>query len=105
MADIMALIKKQSEKGVSELRDLSAKLSEQLKHLINFIPENTRQKSVEAFLNDIRTSVLGEAPRPSSRRAKKPSTPKRTIKVTKVAAKRGGKKKKTSSVSREQKPT
>jgi hypothetical protein len=104
MADIMALIKKQSEKGISELRDLSAKLSEQLKHLINFIPENTRQKSVEAFLNDIRRSVLGEVPRRSSRRAKKPSTPKRTVKASRPAAKRGRKKKKASSVSEEQKP-
>jgi hypothetical protein len=105
MADMMALIKRQSEKGISELRDLSAKLSARLKHLINFIPENTRQKSVEAFLNDIRTSVLGEAPRRSSRRAKKPSTPRRTVRVSKVVAKRGRKKKKASSVTEEQKPT
>jgi hypothetical protein len=104
MADLMALMKKQSEKGIAELRDLSAKLSEQLKHLINLIPENTRQKSIEAFLNDIRTSVLGEAPRPS-KRVKKPSTPKRTVKVGKVTAKRGSKKKKVSPVIKEQKPT
>ncbi|MDA8327304.1 MAG: hypothetical protein M0033_13990 [Nitrospiraceae bacterium] len=96
MADIIKLIKKQSEQRISELRELGAKLSEQLKHVINLIPENTRQKSVEDFLNDIRKNVLGEAPGRSPRRAKRVSAPKRGRKAAKTAGKRGRKKKEAS---------
>ena len=98
MSDIIELIKKQGEKRVSEIRELTGKLSEQLKHLISLIPEETRNKSLETFLNDIRTGVLGEkTPRQSAKgakRAKKTPTVKRGRKKTAVvAAKRGRKKK------------
>ncbi len=42
MADIIKLIKKQSKQRVAELRELSSKLSGQLKNLIHLIPETTR---------------------------------------------------------------
>ena len=107
MADIIKLIKKQSAQRVAELSELSGRLSEQLKHLINLIPENTRQKSVEDFLNGIRESVLGEAPRKYTRRAKKASAsaPKRAkkAKAGKGAGRRGRKKKETMPVTEEQK--
>ena len=105
MADIIKLIKKQSAQRVVELRELSGKLSEQLKHLINLIPENTRQKSVEDFLNGIRESVLGEAPRKYTRRTKRASTPKRArkTKAGKNAGRRGRKKKETAPAAEEQK--
>ncbi len=95
MADIIKLIKKQSAQGISELRELSGRLSGQLRQLINLIPEDTRQKSVEDFLNGIRNSVLGEAPRKYTRRAKKAAAPKRAAKTKtrKPATKRGRKKK------------
>ena len=98
MADIIKLIKKQSQQRISELRELSGRLSEQLKHLINLIPENTRQKSVEDFLDGIRTNVLVEPGRKPAKRAKragKAPAPKRAAKTKtrKPAAKRGMKKK------------
>ena len=95
MSDIIELIKKQGEKRVSEIRELTGKLSEQLKHLISLIPEETRNKSLETFLNDIRTGVLGDkTSRQSAKRAKKTPAVKRGRKKTAVvAAKRGRKKK------------
>ena len=94
MADIIELIKKQSEKTVSEIRELTGKLSEQLKHLIKMIPEETRSKSVESFLNDIRTGVLGEKkPRRSVKKTKGATASRRGRKPGKVARKRGKKKK------------
>ena len=106
MADIIKLIKKQSAQRVAELRELSGKLSEQLKNLINLIPENTRQKSVEDFLNGIRESVLGEAPRKYKRRAKRaaasvPKRPRKT-KAGKGAGRRGRKKKETAAEEQKQ---
>ena len=83
MADIIKLIKEQGERSIAELRELSGKLSEQLKHVISLIPEDTRQKSVEDFLNGIRESVLGVAPRKYKRKAKKASAPKRAKKAGK----------------------
>ena len=107
MADIIKLIKKQSAQRVAELRELSGKLSEQLGHLIHLIPEDTRQKSVEDFLNGIRESVLGETPRKYKRRAKKAavSAPKRAgkTKAGKGAGRRGRKKKETAPATEEQK--
>ena len=104
MADIIKLIKKQSKQRVAELHDLSGRLSEQLKHLINLIPENTRQKSVEDFLNGIRESVLGETPRrKAGRKAKRASAPKRARKTGKGPGRRGRKKKETSPSAEEQK--
>ncbi len=93
MADIIKLIKKQSAQGISELRELSGRLSGQLRQLINLIPEDTRQKSVEDFLNGIRNSVLGEPARRPAKRTKRARAPKRTAKTGKPAAKRGRKKK------------
>ena len=97
MADIIQLIKKQSQQRISELRVLSGRLSEELRHLINLIPENTRQKSVEDFLDGIRTSVLGEPAGRTGKRAKRTVAPaaKRAAKTKtrKPAAKRGRKKK------------
>ena len=98
MSDIIELIKKQGEKRVSEIRELTGKLSEQLKHLISLIPEETRNKSLETFLNDIRTGVLGDkTSRQSAKRAKRakktPSVKRGRKKTAVVAAKRGRKKK------------
>lgn len=95
MADIIKLIKKQSEKSIAEIRVLSGKLSEQLKNVVNLIPENTRNKSVEEFLNDIRRGVLGESVQKASRRGRKPAAKKRTKKVGKTGVKKGRKKKVT----------
>ncbi|MDA8388567.1 MAG: hypothetical protein M0Z58_07910 [Nitrospiraceae bacterium] len=92
MSDIIALIKEQSEKRIAEVRTLSGKLSEQLKHLISLIPEGTRQKSVEALLNDIRKSVLGEAKRQAPKKARS-SSRGRVKKAGAAPGKRGRKKK------------
>jgi len=94
--DITKLIKDQSAKTVEELKVLSSKLSEQLRNVINLIPENTRQKSVEDFLNSIRESVFSESPktpkaqRKYTRRTKKATTPETAPK--KVMAKKRAKK-------------
>ena len=95
MADIIKLIKKQGERSIAELRELSGKLSEQLKHVISLIPEDTRQKSVEEFLNGIRESVLGKGPGRPRRKAKRTSAPKRAKKAGKGTSRRGRKKKET----------
>ncbi|MDA8172309.1 MAG: hypothetical protein M0Z48_10855 [Nitrospiraceae bacterium] len=107
MADIIKLIKKQSQRSIAELRELSGKLAEQLKHVISLIPEDTRQKSVEDFLNGIRESVLGQAPRKYKRRAKRasasaPKRPRKT-KAGKGAGRRGRKKKAATPAAEEQK--
>ena len=103
MADIIKLIKKQSQRSIAALRELSGRLSEQLKHVISLIPENTRQKSVEDFLNGIRESVLGEAPRKYKRRAKKTAAPKQAKKTRRTTGKRGRKKKAAVPAAEEQK--
>ena len=103
MADIIKLIKKQSKQHIAELHELSGKLSEQLKHLIHLIPEDTRQKSVESFLNDIRESVLGKGPGRPRRKAKRVPAPKRTKKTGNGAGRRGRKKKETAPKAEEQK--
>ncbi|MDA8089511.1 MAG: hypothetical protein M0Z61_04740 [Nitrospiraceae bacterium] len=74
MADFIDMIKKQSEKRIADVRELTGKLSEQLKHLIKMIPEETRNKSIETFLNDIRKGVLGEktVTRRAARKGRKP---------------------------------
>ena len=97
MADIIKLIKKQGERSIAELRELSGKLSEQLKHVISLIPEDTRQKSVEDFLNGISESVLGKGPGRPRRKAKRAaaSAPKRASKAGKGTGRRGRKKKET----------
>ena len=97
MADIIKLIKKQSEQRIAELRELSGKLSEQLKHVISLIPEDTRQKSVEEFLNGIRESVLGKGPGRPRRKAKRAAAPApkpaRKTKAGKALAGEAGKRK------------
>lgn len=93
MADLIKLIKKQSQKSIAEIRVLSGKLSEQLRNVIHLLPEDTRHKSIEAFLNDIRKGVLGEPAQKTARRGRKPSSQTRTKKVGKTGAKRGRKKK------------
>ncbi|MDA8087304.1 MAG: hypothetical protein M0Z75_11450 [Nitrospiraceae bacterium] len=97
--NIIELIKKQGEKRVADIRELTGKLSEQLKHLISLIPEETRNKSLETFLNDIRKGVLGErTPRQGVKRGRKPAAAKRGRKAVpgvKPAAKRGRRKKET----------
>ncbi len=99
MPDIIDLIKKQGEKRVADIHELTGKLSEQLKHLISLIPEETRNKNLETFLNDIRKGVLGEgAPRRGPKRGRRPSAASRTKKTkaapgARPAAKRGRKKK------------
>ena len=103
MADIIKLIKKQSKQRVAELHELSGRLSEQLKNLIHLIPEDTRQKSVEDFLNGIRESVLGKAPRKYKRRAKKTAAPNQAKKTRKATGKRGRKKKAAVLAAEEQK--
>ncbi len=110
MPDIIDLIKKQGEKRVADIRELTGKLSEQLKHLISLIPEETRNKSLENFLNDIRKGVLGEgAPLKGARKGRKPSAARRGRKKTKATpgagpAKRGRKKKETKPVEAAGKP-
>ncbi len=105
MADIINQIKKQSKRSIAELRELSGRLSEQLKHVISLIPEDTRQKSVEDFLNGIRESVLGKGPGRPRRKAKREaaSTPKRArkTKAGKGAGRRGRKKKETAPATEE----
>ena len=76
--DILKTIKTQSAKQIEELKKLSGQLSGKLSDVIGLIPEDTRHKSVEDFLNGIRESVLGKAPRKTTR--------KYTKKATKTAA-------------------
>ncbi|MDA8174568.1 MAG: hypothetical protein M0018_08260 [Nitrospiraceae bacterium] len=75
--DILQTIKKQSAKQIEELKELSGKLSGKLKDVIGLIPEDTRHKSIEEFLNSIREGVLGKAPRKYAKRAKKTAASKR----------------------------
>jgi hypothetical protein len=83
--DIVKLIKKQSQKQIAELHELTGMLSVRLKDLINLIPEKTRGKSVEAFLNDIRKGVFGaegeKTKTPRKRRRRRASSKKSIKKV------------------------
>ncbi|MDA8388044.1 MAG: hypothetical protein M0Z58_05190 [Nitrospiraceae bacterium] len=91
--DIVKMVKKESAKQIEELKELGGKLSEKLKNVINLIPEDTRQKSVEDFLHGIRESVFGKAPRKYKRRTKKISVQEKPGKVRAARARgRGGKK-------------
>jgi hypothetical protein len=90
--DIITAIKKEAEKQIANLHDLTGKLSGQLKSLSHLVPEKTRKKTVEAFLDDIRKGVFGEAaPRKRRKKAGAPRTARKTKKT--VAKKRGRKKK------------
>lgn len=95
--DILKTIKQQSAKQIEELKDLGGKLSGKLKDVIGLLPEDTRHKSIEDFLNGIRETVLGKAPRKYAKRAtkktgaKKRGRPKAT--KTKGTTRRGRKKK------------